>query len=181
MKYKRALFIGRFQPLHNGHLHVIQRILQESEEIIIAVGSAQESYTLRNPLTVGERIEIIRDVLKMLKAIERAYIIPIPDINENAVWPARVMEYCPKFDCVYSGNELVLMLFERFGIKTVRIQHIKRELYQGKVIMERILRGLDYRDLVPEIVYRKLKQFGFEERIKRLMGMQNEQNKNKVN
>lgn len=166
----RALFVGRFQPFHKGHLYVVKRMLEENDEIIIVIGSAQESYTLRNPLTAGERIEIIRDVLRELDALNRAFIVPIPDINENLVWPARVIEYCPKFDRVYSGNELVLMLFEAFGVETVRIEHVRRDLYQGRVIREKAIRGEDYRDLVPECVYAKLKEFKFDERLRRLAG-----------
>ncbi|MBI4181811.1 MAG: adenylyltransferase/cytidyltransferase family protein, partial [Candidatus Aenigmarchaeota archaeon] len=33
----RALFVGRFQPLHLGHLHAILRILEAAEGAVIAV------------------------------------------------------------------------------------------------------------------------------------------------
>jgi len=165
----RGLFIGRFQPFHNGHLYAIKKILELEDEIIIAIGSAQDSYSLENPLTAGERIEMIREVLRKLNVLHKAIIVPIPDIFENMAWPGRVMEYVPKFDRVYSGNELVLMLFERFGIQTVRLEHINRDEYQGKKIREKIIKGEPWAHLVPKIVYTKLNEFGFEERIKRLV------------
>lgn len=165
----RGLFIGRFQPFHNGHLYAIERILNENEEIIIGIGSAQDSYSLKNPLTAGERIEMIREIAKDIGILDKVIIVPIPDINENMVWPARVIELVPSFNKVYSGNELVLMLFEKFGIETVRIKHINRYIYQGSVIRDKIIKGEDWRDLVPERVYRYLKKIKFEERIKRLI------------
>lgn len=164
----RGVFIGRFQPFHNGHLYAIKKIFESEDEVIIMIGSAQESFTLKNPLTTGERIEIIREVLKNLDLIDKSIIVPIPDIFENLVWPARILEYAPKFNRVYSGNELVLMLFERFGIETVRIEHINRGEFQGRIIREKIIKGEQWDYLVPKVVYEKLKEFDFENRIKRL-------------
>jgi len=165
----RGLFIGRFQPFHNGHLYAIKKILGREDEIVIVIGSAQESFSLKNPLSAGERIEIIRAVLRELNALGRSIIVPIPDIHENLVWPARVIEYTPKFDRVYSGNELVLVLFEQFGIETVRLEHINRNEYQGKVIRTKIIKGEDWAYLVPKVVYNYLEEIGFEERIRRLV------------
>ena len=57
-RYKRGLIIGRFQPFHNGHLKLIQQVLEECEELIIVIGSAQFNYLYKDPLA-GERIEMI--------------------------------------------------------------------------------------------------------------------------
>ncbi|MHA1617597.1 MAG: nicotinamide-nucleotide adenylyltransferase [Candidatus Njordarchaeales archaeon] len=164
----RGLLIGRFQPFHKGHLWAVREILNREDEIIIGIGSAQDSYSIENPLTAGERVEIVREVLKNLGVLDRAVIIPIPDINENLAWPGRVIELTPRFDRVYSGNELVLMLFERFGIETVKLEHINRDIYQGRVIRELIVKGEPWEHLVPESIIPLLKKFGFEERIRRL-------------
>jgi len=69
---RRAFFIGRFQPFHLGHMEVLRKILKEVEELIVGVGSAQESHTIENPFTAGERIlmvsraldELIEEMLK---------------------------------------------------------------------------------------------------------------------
>ena len=37
----KALFIGRFQPFHLGHLLLLQRLSTQYEEIIIGIGSSQ--------------------------------------------------------------------------------------------------------------------------------------------
>ena len=42
----RGILIGRMQPVHNGHLQVIDKILEEVDEIIIGIGSAQLSHEL---------------------------------------------------------------------------------------------------------------------------------------
>ena len=55
----RALFVGRFQPFHYGHLHAVESILKENDELLLVVGSAQMSHEPDNPFTAGERIEMI--------------------------------------------------------------------------------------------------------------------------
>jgi len=61
---KRGLIVGRFQPFHKGHLHAVKRVLEEVDEIIIVVGSAQYSHRLDNPFTAGERLLMIRRALQ---------------------------------------------------------------------------------------------------------------------
>ena len=52
----RGLLVGRLQPIHDGHMDVISRILAEVDEVIIGIGSAQLSHTLKDPFTAGERM-----------------------------------------------------------------------------------------------------------------------------
>jgi len=70
VEYDYTVFIGRFQPLHKGHMHVIQTALQKSEKLIILVGSAQAALPakfknqqyrpLRNPFSFDERFQMIK-------------------------------------------------------------------------------------------------------------------------
>lgn len=164
----RGVLIGRFQPFHKAHARVLKKILEKEDEVIVGIGSAQASFTIKNPLTAGERIEILRSYLQTQNLLEKVYIIPIPDIKENAVWPARVKEYTPKFHRVYSGNELVLSLFERTKISTVKLQMIKREEYEGTHIRKNIIKGRKWKHLVPKEILPRLEEINFSERIKRL-------------
>ena len=58
-----ALFIGRFQPFHEGHLSVVKRALRDNDFLLIGIGSAEEDYLPDNPFTAGERWEMIRAAL----------------------------------------------------------------------------------------------------------------------
>ena len=60
---KRGLFVGRFQPIHKGHVKAIEDILRKVDELVIVIGSAQYSHRADNPFTVGERITMIRKAL----------------------------------------------------------------------------------------------------------------------
>jgi len=55
------IFIGRFQPLHNGHVKVIQEALSRSARVGILIGSATAPRSLRNPWTYDERIAMIQN------------------------------------------------------------------------------------------------------------------------
>ena len=64
---KRGLYVGRFQPYHNGHNSVIERIADEVDELIIGIGSAEISHDLRHPFTAGERVLMISRALKNIR------------------------------------------------------------------------------------------------------------------
>ena len=51
--------MGRFQPFHLGHLDLVKQILDECDEVIIAITSSQFNYLEKDPFTSGERIEMI--------------------------------------------------------------------------------------------------------------------------
>lgn len=60
MDYKLAVFIGRFQPVHNSHLQVIRQGLAIAEKVLIVVGSAYTSPNIKNPFSVTDRINMIK-------------------------------------------------------------------------------------------------------------------------
>lgn len=58
-EYDYLVFIGRFQPFHNGHKHVIDTALKLANNVIVLVGSANSSRNARNPFTFEERKNMI--------------------------------------------------------------------------------------------------------------------------
>ena len=53
------VFIGRFQPFHNGHKAVIDAALEQAKEVVIVVGSSFAARNIRNPFTFQERKAMI--------------------------------------------------------------------------------------------------------------------------
>ncbi len=80
---KRGLYIGRFQPFHKGHLYSLKWCSDKVDELIIAVGSSDKSFELRNPFTAGERIEIIRENIttEIKEKRDKIILIPVPDVG----------------------------------------------------------------------------------------------------
>jgi len=147
---KRAFYIGRFQPFHNGHLTVIDRITKEADELIIGIGSAQLSHDLENPFTAGERVLMITRALVGLS--RPFYVIPIEDIKRNALWVAHIISMTPPFDIVYTSNPLVIRLFSEAGIPVCSPDMFKRESHSGTSIRERMRAGESWESLVPPCV-----------------------------
>jgi nicotinamide-nucleotide adenylyltransferase len=159
----RGLYIGRFQPYHLGHQAVIHKIAGEVDEIIIVVGSAQVSHTLENPFTAGERMTMICSALEDLR--DRCYIIPLADVDRNAVWVSHVVSMTPAFDLVYSNNPLVVELFTEEGIEVRGPPMYGRESYSGTAIRKLMVEGGDWRSLVPEKVASAIAEFRGAERL----------------
>jgi nicotinamide-nucleotide adenylyltransferase len=113
-----ALFIGRFQPFHLGHLDALKQIQEKYDVIKIGIGSSQESCTEKNPYDFETRKKMIEVSIVDLSA--KIQIFNIPDINDDEKWVSHVKEIIGDFDAVYSGNDYVLELFEKALISTNR-------------------------------------------------------------
>ena len=163
----RGLFIGRFQPFHNGHLEVLKEMSNEVDDLIIGVGSAQHSHTLQDPFTAGERLLMISESLRAEK-LNGFYIIPIMDINRYSVWVSHVRSLLPPFDVIYTNNTLTSTLFGEAGLEVRKPRLYDRERYSGKEIRRRMMLGEDWRSLVPDAAARIIDEVGGEERIRML-------------
>jgi len=78
-----ALFIGRYQTFHKGHATLMQVVLDEGKDIIIALRDTERDE--RNPFTVLERIEMIKKVFPDAEVYPnkgRITILAMPDISE---------------------------------------------------------------------------------------------------
>lgn len=166
---KRALFVGRFQPFHLGHLAAIKTVLKQVEELVIIVGSAEYSHSDKNPFTAGERIEMIRAALNESGIDPAKYIIiPIRDVHIHATWAAFIVSQTPKFDTVFANEPLTSRLFKERGYRVERIPFFDRATYSATEIRKRILEGKNWESLVPKSVAELLIDFGGIERIREL-------------
>ncbi|MEM2192501.1 MAG: nicotinamide-nucleotide adenylyltransferase, partial [Candidatus Hadarchaeales archaeon] len=166
---RRALVIGRFQPPHKGHIEVMKQILKEVDELVIGIGSAQESHTLENPFTAGERVLMLTRALAEEKAdLAKIHIIPIPDVNNNAIWVSHVVSLSPPFHVVYSGNPLVRRLFKEAGFETKKPPMMRRKEYWGTEIRKRMIKGKNWQSLVPKAVVDVIEEIKGIERLKDL-------------
>jgi len=150
--YMRGLFMGRFQPFHNGHARALEWILRRCDEAVIAVGSTQRSFDRTDLFTAGERVEMIRRALKARKLDGKCIIVPVSDINNNALWVSHLKSLCPEFDVVFSNNTLVKLLFSEAGKKVIEVPLFERKRCDGTYIRKLMLSGGKWRELVPKEV-----------------------------
>ncbi len=165
----RAILIGRMQPVHNGHMQVINKILQEVDEVIIGIGSAQLSHEIKDPFTAGERVVMMSQALADENVDpSRYYIIPMQDINFNAIWASHVKMLTPPFSIVYSGNPLVKQLFSEENFEVKQPPLYSRKTLSGTEVRNRILNDGNWEELVPNATVNLIKEIKGVERIKNL-------------
>lgn len=166
---KRGVFVGRFQPFHNGHLKAVEGILRNVDELVIVVGSSQYSHRMKNPFTSGERITMIRRALEE-EGIQpsRYWIVPVPDTHVHMIWVSQVVGYTPRFSVVYTNDPLTRRLFVERGFKVEPVPFHEREIYSATEIRKRILGGENWQELVPKGVAQIIKEIGGVERLQDL-------------
>ena len=76
---KRALFIGRWQPLHDGHRWLFAQKLEADEPVLIAVRDTP--MTDKNPFTTDEVIANLQAEYADEVASGVVKVIAIPDIS----------------------------------------------------------------------------------------------------
>ena len=165
----RGILIGRMQPVHNGHMQVIDKILEEVDEIVIGIGSAQLSHDLKNPFTAGERVVMLTQALAD-RGVDpsRYYVIPMQDIDFNAIWVSHVKMLTPPFSIVYSGNPLVKQLFSEEGFNVKQPPLYDRLNLSGTEVRNRILNDFNWKELVPKATENLINEINGVERIKNL-------------
>ena len=163
---KRGFYVGRFQPYHNGHQAVLLELAKTCDEIIIGVGSAQLSHTVDNPFTAGERVLMIT---RALTALSRPYyVIPIEDVQRNALWAAHVISMTPPFDTCYSSNPLVVRLFSEAGMEVQSPAMYERDRHSGTEIRRRMLSEESWEHLVPPAVVTVIQEIDGVERLRQI-------------
>jgi bifunctional NMN adenylyltransferase/nudix hydrolase len=89
MDFDYLVFIGRFEPFHNGHAAVARHALRQARKLVFLVGSSDAPRTLRNPWTVAERTVMIQSALD--GADGRVLVRPLRDhLYNESLWVASV-------------------------------------------------------------------------------------------
>jgi nicotinamide-nucleotide adenylyltransferase len=162
----RGFYIGRFQPYHDGHHHMVDEIAEEVDELVLGIGSADASHTTRNPFTAGERVMMVTKSVAEFDLT--TYVVPIEDIERNSVWVSHVQSMSPRFDVAYSNNPLVVQLFREAGVEVRGYPMYNREELEGTGLRERMLAGDPWEHLVPDPVVEVIGDIGGVERLRRI-------------
>mgnify|MGYP001236183296 CR=1 FL=1 len=67
--YDTAILIGRFEPVHTGHVALLREALSRAQRAIVVVGSAHQPRSPRNPFTWQEREAMLRGALPGLRVV----------------------------------------------------------------------------------------------------------------
>ena len=152
-----TIYIGRFQPLHCGHIHLLN-MAKKQGDVLVLVGSATESRSIKNPFPISL-------IYKMLKPYA-TFMESISDYpTDDSPWLAEIQEKVSKYDYKYDNVFIIghekdessyyLNNFPQWNLKKVsNYQNIN-----ATAIREELFRGNIPENLLPENVIEILKEF----------------------
>ena len=152
---KRAVYPGMFDPVHNGHVDVIQRSLQIFDELIVAVVANPSKQPL---FSVKERLEMIDEATSELSNFR---IVAFDGLLIDLVARERA-------DCIVRGiravsdfeYEFQMALMNRKLRSTVEtvflMPHEKYTYISSRLIKEVASFGTSVVGMVPPIVEKRL-------------------------
>lgn len=81
MKY--GVILARFQPVHQGHMALINKACSENDKVILLVGSA-DKFNERNPIPLNFRIQMLEEALFEYGLSEKCIIKPFNDLTNES-------------------------------------------------------------------------------------------------
>ena len=152
-----AIYPGTFDPITNGHLDLIQRGLRIFDHIIVAVAASSYKTTL---FTVEERLEMIREALGKtenvtIDSFEGLLVDYVKGRNARVVLRGlrAVTDFEYEFQMAMMNRRLepdVETVFLMTGLRWVFLS--------SSILKEAAVHGGDIEGMVPELVYRKLRE-----------------------
>lgn len=91
MAIKYGVFLARMQPVHNAHLFMVNKALEENDKVLIVLGSENKVDMLRNPYDIQLREQMLRECFDE-EQNKKISIITLPDwsmesdIDNAEIW-----------------------------------------------------------------------------------------------
>jgi len=162
-----GLLIGRFQPFHLGHLEALQFALSKVDKLWIGLGSSNKPVQKNNPFSAEERKQMILssidDTMK-----EKISIYFIPDLDNHVKWIEKIDTIVPKFDIIFSNDELTKHLYSKRSVQVIAIPFLNRNTLSGTNIRDLIISDQKWDNLVPQGTRNFLKNTSAKEHLKNL-------------
>lgn len=154
---RRALVPGSFDPVHNGHLEVIERAATLFDEVIVAA--------IRNPqkneamFTLEERKELLAESLAHLGNIRIDFFsgLLVDFAREHGV--TAIVKGLRAVSDFESELQMAQMNERLSGISTVFLPTASRHSFLASRLLREVARfGGDISTMVPECVNKRLKE-----------------------
>ncbi len=147
-----CLFVGRFQPFHNGHLMVVKGMTKVCGRVVVAIGSADKHHAEKNPFTAEERKEMIQAALQdadIIPSFDVNFIV-MPDLSDDAAWTDELLKRAGPVHMMWSGDEKTKACFEGRPVEVKTIKPVPG--VSGTEIRRLMKEGHDWKKLVPRAV-----------------------------
>ena len=97
---------------------------------------------------------------------EKIQIYSNPDLDNHKKWIENIDSIVPKFDIVFTNDELTQNLYSKFGKTVISVPFKQREILSGTIIRNKIKSDQNWQPFVPEGTKIVLKKINAIERLK---------------
>lgn len=102
-----SLFIGRYQPLHQGHIKLIRTVLDEGKKVCVAIKAT--AIDENNPYSYADRFEMFYKEFSHEIKTKKIEIIHLPDVSEvchgrNVGWKVREIKLDAETEAISATN-----------------------------------------------------------------------------
>lgn len=170
---KIGVILARLQPIHKGHIALIDKAFNENDEVYVFVGSA-DKFNKRNPIPISLRLQLVNDALDEIYTTgdrSRIHVVPLDDLDDETnnshewgfyLYSKVVTETeCPNFTIYYSdGFEIITTWFPGFILRNnVSLSLLARNSVKNGIsatsVRQMIMEGDDenLRKSVPTVVF----------------------------
>lgn len=163
-QYKVSLFIGRFQPFHNGHLYSLNKAFELAEKVIVGVGSSQESGTENNPFNYELRKKMIESL--SVESGKDVKIVPVSDMFDDKKWGDLIQEILrneglsPAEVVAVGNNDWTNRILREIGVEVFETGLYKRDELEGIKIRELIkINDVQWKMRVPKTVVKCMEEY----------------------
>lgn len=170
--------IGRFKPLHNGGVIMLESVCDIADHAKIGIGSCNK-YNPRNPFTAEESSDMIDAALAPRFSNYEILYIPdfghMPQYRDGKRWAEEVVKLYGELDAFVSSNEYVMQLLGnhyRIIHPSGLIPEEKHVMVRGTIVRVEMAKGEGWRKLVSREVEGYLDENRLVERFRREFGLE---------
>jgi bifunctional NMN adenylyltransferase/nudix hydrolase len=176
-KYKLAVIIGRMQPIHNGHVHLLQKAAELADHVLVLFGDTGGPRTIKNPFTFAQRVNMLLGVIHDLGIQKQFTTNCILDDPNDQVWIKSVMNAvaCHSGVCIVGHSKedtSYLEWFPQFDFINVAYKNVDGFEYNVNATYIRDLYFTDKLDYVtgaiPDASYKELRRISATDQFKQL-------------
>lgn len=163
-RFSRVGFIARNKPLHIGGAKVLDALCENSDEVLLGIGSSNK-YNMRNPFTAEESREMIDAYLS--KRFDNYTFVDVPDFGQNPAfrngqkWREFVLEKFVDLEMFFTANGYCAKLLSQDYSLLHPASLIDRKDWvkvSATMVRESMARDERWRELVPKEVAEYLRE-----------------------
>jgi HTH-type transcriptional regulator, transcriptional repressor of NAD biosynthesis genes len=149
--YKKGLVVGKFLPVHNGHISLIRFAASQCNELVVSM-----SYTSEDPIDPQLRFSWIREIfadeghIKCFMVLDDFDDISLPLFERTKIWADFIRKTYPSVDAIFSSEDYGEPFAHHLGVKHVLFDQQRVQIPISATLIRQ--QPLKYWDYIPEIV-----------------------------